>query len=151
MLARVADTDIEQDEQPLPAYRPANVGTSEQSGTGKSNTADAVDILRLDDIARALDSHTAALAWNRLQAGERNVFTRRLYTQNGQLTFDQIAQRYQNDDEFHSTVEKYVVDFEGLINEAKEKDPSGRIIQNYLTSETGRAYLMLAHISGRLG
>ena len=26
----------------------------------------------------------------------------------------------------------------------------GRFVQNYLTSETGRVYLMLAHASGRL-
>jgi len=67
------------------------------------------------------------------------------------MTFDQISGRFQADEGFRSTVEKYVGDFEGLLNEADEKDPSGRIIQNYLTTDAGRAYLMLAHISGRLG
>lgn len=149
LLARVADTDTEQGEQPLPAYRPAS--TSEHHGNNQPSLSDdPLDILRMDDIAHALDSHTAALAWKRSQAGEPNVFTRGLYTPDGQVTFDHISQRFHNDEEFRSTVEKYVSDFEILMNEAKEKDPSGRIIQNYMTSETGRTYLMLAHISGRL-
>ncbi len=158
LLARVADTDSEHEEQPLPTYRPssnANSGNGPVPGNAsgrKSNLSlDPLDILRVDDIARALDSHTAALAWNRSQAGERNVFTRGLYTSEGQATFDQISERYAADNSFRNTVEKYVIDFEGLLKEADEKDPSGRIIQNYLTTDAGRAYLMLAHITGRLG
>ncbi len=152
LLARVADTDAEHDEQPLPAYRPTSAGAADPSGERKTGAGqDPLDVLRMDDIARALDSHTAALAWKRSQAGERQVFSRRLYTPEGQKTFDQISERYNSDETFRSTVEKYVIDFEGLIKQAQEKDPSGRIIQNYLTSESGRAYLMLAHICGRLG
>jgi len=158
LLARVADTDSEHEEQPLPTYRPSSNATSGKapvpgnaSGRKSNLSLDPLDILRVDDIARALDSHTAALAWNRSQAGERNVFTRGLYTSEGQATFDQISERYAADETFHNTVEKYVIDFEGLLKEANEKDPSGRIIQNYLTTDAGRAYLMLAHITGRLG
>ena len=157
LLARVADTDSEHKEQPLPTYRPSSSAPSGGSVTPGNGSArqsnlslDPTDILRVDDIARALDSHTAALAWNRSQSGESNVFTRGLYTSEGQATFDQISERYANDESFHNTVEKYIMDFEGLLKEADEKDPSGRIIQNYLTTEAGRAYLMLAHISGRL-
>ena len=158
LLARVADTDSEHEEQPLPTYRPSSKATSGNapvqgnvSGRKSNLSLDPLDILRVDDIARALDSHTAALAWNRSQAGERNIFTRGLYTSEGQATFDQISERYAADETFHNTVEKYVIDFEGLLKEADEKDPSGRIIQNYLTTDAGRAYLMLAHITGRLG
>ena len=152
LLARVADTDVEHEEQPLPTYRPATSSVSEQGLSRRSApTLDPMDVLRMDDLARALDSHTAAIAWNRSQSGERNVFSRRLYTAEGQRTFDQINERYHADDGFRNTVEKYVNDFEEMLNEADLKDPSGRIVQNYITSETGRAYLMLAHISGRLG
>lgn len=150
LLARVADTDTDQDEHPLPTYRPARAQTAENQDKPEL-APDPHDVLRMDDIARALDGHTAALAWRRSQAGERNVFTRRLYTPEGQITFDHVCERYQNSKDFHATVERYVTEFEGLMNEARKKDPSGRVIQNYLTSETGRAYLVLAHVSGRLG
>ena len=140
-------------EHPLPTYRPATSSVSAEGAARRrsSISLDPLDVLRMDDIARALDSHTAALAWNRSQSGERNVFSQRLYTPEGQQTFEQITQRYHSDDGFRNTVEKYVNDFEGMLNEADQKDPSGRIVQNYITSETGRAYLMLAHIAGRLG
>ncbi len=153
LLARVAETDIDTTEQPLPNYRPATSdATAQEAASRKPSVAlDPLDVLRMDDIARALDAHTAAIAWNRSQTGERNVFSQRLYTPEGQQTFQHITQRYHADDSFRKTVEKYVNDFEGMLNEADEKDPSGRIVQNYITSETGRAYLMLAHISGRLG
>ncbi len=152
LLARVAETDSDHGEQPLPTYRPTHAGAPENASKQKTPlTPDANDDdINMDDIARAIDSHTAAFAWKRYQAGERGVFTQRLYNPEGQNTFIRIQKRYQNDNEFHATVEKYVADFEGLLNEANQKDPSGRIVQNYLTSETGRTYLMLAHISGRL-
>jgi hypothetical protein len=41
-------------------------------------------------------------------------------------------------------------DFERLLGEAEQADPDGRMMQTYLTSETGRVYLLLAHASGRL-
>ncbi len=153
LLARVAETDIDTTDQPLPNYRPATSDTTAQEAANRkpSVALDPLDVLRMDDIARALDAHTAAIAWNRSQTGERNVFSQRLYTPEGQQTFQHITQRYHADDSFRKIVEKYVNDFEGILGEADEKDPSGRIVQNYITSEIGRAYLMLAHISGRLG
>ena len=37
-----------------------------------------------------------------------------------------------------------------LLAEAEQTDPAGRMLNNYLTSESGRVYLLLAHASGRL-
>ena len=48
------------------------------------------------------------------------------------------------------TVDRYIGDFERLLGEAEASDPDGRMLQNYLVSETGRVYLLLAHASGRL-
>jgi hypothetical protein len=148
LLARVAETDADLGEEPTPAYRPASAGTHPR---GSQLGLDPQDLLRMDDIARLLDSHTAAVAWSRYQSGERNVFTRRLYGPEGQRVFDQAVERYAGDKDFRGTVDKYVGDFERLMAEAEEKDPSGRVIQNYLMSESGRVYLVLAHASGRLG
>jgi hypothetical protein len=41
-------------------------------------------------------------------------------------------------------------DFERMLGEAEASDPAGSMLQNYLTSESGRVYLLLAHASGRL-
>ena len=101
--------------------------------------------LRLDEIARAIDTRTAAEVWQRFRAGERGVLGRHLYSVDGQTTFDEISRRYDGDGEFRATVDRYMGDFERLLGEAEHADPQGRMMQNYLTSETGRARLLLAH------
>ncbi len=106
--------------------------------------------LRLNDIASAIDQHTAGNVWQRFRDGERGIFSRQLYTRQGQVTFDEITGRYQRDPAFRSTVERYIGDFERLLADAERKGQNAQVIQNYLTSETGRVYLMLAHASGRL-
>ena len=107
--------------------------------------------LRLNDIASAIDQNTASAVWQRFRRGERDVFTRQLYTHQGQATFDEITGRYQRDPAFRGTVDRYISDFERLLEDAEHKGQNGQAIENYLTSETGRVYLMLAHASGRLG
>jgi hypothetical protein len=106
--------------------------------------------LRLDEIARAIDYRTAAEVWQRFRAGERGVLGRHIYNLDGQTTFDEIARRYNLEGDFRMTVDRYIADFERLLGEAEASDPDGRMLQNYLTSESGRVYLLLAHASGRL-
>jgi hypothetical protein len=110
----------------------------------------AVQGLRLDEIARAIDHRTAAEVWQRFRAGERGVLGRHLYSLDGQATFDEISRRYDRDQDFRATVDRYIGDFERLLRDAEQNDPEGRVMQNYMTSETGRVYLLLAHASGRL-
>ena len=106
--------------------------------------------LRLDELARAIDPRTASEVWQRFRTGERGVLGRHIYSLDGQVTFDELSRRYERDGEFRGTVDRYIGDFERLLAEAEQTDPDGRILQNYLTSETGRVYLLLAHSSGRL-
>jgi hypothetical protein len=110
----------------------------------------AAPALRLDEIARAMDHRTAAEVWQRYRAGEQGVLGRHLYNPDGQMTFDEISRRYDRDTDFRATVDRYIADFERLLREAEQNDPEGRMLQNYMTSETGRVYLLLGHASGRL-
>lgn len=106
--------------------------------------------LRLDDLANAIDHNTAVEVWQRFRQGDRAVLSKQLYSHEGQAAFDEINERYQSNGDFRTTVDRYIGDFERLLKEAETKDPSGSLLQNYLSSETGRVYLMLAHASGRL-
>ncbi|MGH1351971.1 MAG: hypothetical protein ACRBBN_14360 [Methyloligellaceae bacterium] len=121
-----------------------------QHGGGRSNAVKG-GALDMQVIAQAIEPRVAADIWRRYQSGERGIFNRSLYTQNGQATFDDIYQRYKGEPEFKHMVDSYLGDFERLLREADQKDPRGQLVQNYLTSETGRVYLLLAHASGRLG
>ena len=102
------------------------------------------------DIARAIDHETFIDLWERYKRGERHVFTRRLYTLQGQQTFDEISQKYSRDPEFRTAVERYVADFEQLLAQVSRNDRDNMLGQTYLTSDTGKVYTMLAHASGRL-
>jgi hypothetical protein len=102
------------------------------------------------DIARMIDHDAAAELWERYKRGERNVFTRRLYTMQGQKTFDEIRNRYRSDREFKTTVDRYIAEFERLLNEVSQDERGQATARSYLTSDTGKVYTMLAHASGKL-
>jgi hypothetical protein len=116
----------------------------------KRNEPASQRTLSMDAIARAIDHGTAAELWQRYKSGERGFIDRSIYTLDGRATFDEIRQRYSRNPEFRDTVNRYLTDFERLLKEAEKREPGGRLVQNYLTSETGRVYLLLAHASGRL-
>lgn len=130
---------------------PQHPGQMPQQGNGMSSPAGKGLPLDMHVIAQALEPQVAGDLWRRYQSGERGIFNRTLYTQSGQRTFDEIHQRYKADPAFKQTVDTYLGDFERVLREADKKDPRGQLVQNYLTSETGRVYLVLAHASGRLG
>jgi hypothetical protein len=145
LLARASEPD---DQPPFGGQAPrqeTNFGSRSPAAANGAGSG-----LRLDEIARAIDHRTAAEVWQRFRAGERGVFGRHLYSHDGQATFDEIARRYDRDGDFRSTVDRYMADFERLLGEAEQSDPEGRMLQNYLTSETGRVYLLLAHASGHV-
>ncbi|CAN1545156.1 hypothetical protein MCEMSEM23_01931 [Rhabdaerophilaceae bacterium] len=101
------------------------------------------------DIARMIDHEAAIELWDRYRAGERNVFTRKLYTLQGQEAYDDIRRRYQRDAEFKRTVDAYTEQFERLLNEVAGDDRDSLVARTYLTSDTGKVYTMLAHAAGR--
>ena len=96
-----------------------------------------------------IDHDAAADLWDRYDRGERNVFTRKLYTMQGQKAFDEIRRKYRADPEFRQTVEQYVHEFERLLDDVARGDRGMAVARNYLTSDTGKVYTMLAHAAGR--
>jgi hypothetical protein len=112
------------------------------------HSIESLDSLSVD-IARMIDHDAAADLWDRFKRGERNVFTRRLYTLQGQQAFDEIRKKYRADREFKQTVDRYIGEFEHLLDEVERDDRGQVVARTYLTSETGKVYTMLAHAAGR--
>ncbi len=110
--------------------------------------ADPIDTLAVD-IARMIDHDVAADLWERYKRGERGVFSRRLYTMQGQKAFDEIRNKYRTDPEFRQTVERYIHEFERLLDDVSRGDRGPSVARSYLTSDTGKVYTMLAHAAGR--
>ncbi|MDO9441506.1 MAG: hypothetical protein Q7T73_11500 [Beijerinckiaceae bacterium] len=129
----------------------ARASRDEQDGARAGATrprAEPLDQISLD-IARMIDHDAAVDLWDRYNRGERNAFSRRLYTAQGQQTFDEIRRRYRADSEFRDTVDRYTSEFERLLGEVNRDDRDGMLTKTYLTSETGKVYTMLAHAAGR--
>jgi hypothetical protein len=112
------------------------------------HTIESLDSLSVD-IARMIDHDAATELWDRYKRGERNVFTKRLYTMQGQRTFEEIRKRYRADREFKQTVDRYIAEFERLLDDVSRDDRGAVVARTYLTSETGKVYTMLAHAAGR--
>jgi hypothetical protein len=103
------------------------------------------------DIGRLLDRNLAAEMWDRYQRGESKAFTKRLYTPAGQKAFDEVARKYRADRAFKQTVDRYIAEFERLLDEVAREDRGPQALRGHLTSETGLVYTLLAHAAGRLG
>lgn len=103
------------------------------------------------DLDRALEQSPPADLWRRYKAGERNVFARRLYNLAGRELYDQVAVKYRNDSEFRAHVDRFIGLFEDLLDTAAERDRDNILVETYLSSDTGKVYLMLAQATGRVG
>ncbi|WP_370157456.1 hypothetical protein [Bradyrhizobium ottawaense] len=103
------------------------------------------------DIGRLMDRNLAAEMWDRYQRGENKAFTKRLYTPAGQKAFDEVARKYRADRNFKGTVDRYVAEFERLLDEVARDGRGPQELRSHLTSETGLVYTLLAHAAGRLG
>ena len=101
------------------------------------------------DIARMIDHEATTALWERYQRGERGVGNLRLYNTQGQKAFEEIRNKYRNDPEFRQTVEHYIHEFERLLGEVSRGDRGPGVARNYLTSDTGKVYTLLAHAAGR--
>ena len=111
---------------------------------------DALDAIAAG-IANLIDADAAAEMWDRWRRGDNNAFSRRLYTAQGQQTFDEIRRRCRADPQFRETVERYTQEFERLLAKIGPDDRDGAQARAYLLSDTGKVYTMLAHASGRMG
>jgi hypothetical protein len=156
-LLRRASTDDEPSATPVaaepaerrrdPAPTPAANGAAAPAAA-QPQAGSALNVISAD-IARAIDHEAAVELWARHAKGERNLFTRRLYTLPGQQTFDEIRKKYQKDGDFRTAVDRYVTDFEKLLAEVTRTGKDRAAGNAYLTSDTGKVYTMLAHASGR--
>src|ERR1700716_3413513 len=126
--------------------RDAPRGRPTQQGPG----ANPLESLSLD-IGRLMDRNLAAEMWDRYQRGESKAFSKRLYTPAGQKAFDEVARKYRADRNFKQTVDRYITEFERLLDEVARDERGPAVLREHLTSETGMVYTLLAHAAGRLG
>ncbi|MEO5806926.1 hypothetical protein [Devosia sp.] len=122
-----------------------------RNATAKQATTQQASLSGLtEEIARSIDDGALAEAWARYQAGEANVFSRRIYTLSGQGTYDEVRKKLQREPEFARTAQAYMTEFEQLLKRAVAGPNGAAETREYLLSDRGKVYTTLAHASGRL-
>src|SRR6202022_4964477 len=111
-------------QEPEPA-EPAVREAPQESPRVERSGIDSLDSLAVD-IARMIDHDAAAELWERYNRGERNVFSRKLYTPQGQRAFEEIRKKYRSDRDFTRTVDRYISELERLLEGAWRTHP-GRV------------------------
>ncbi|MEM1372734.1 MAG: hypothetical protein AAGG72_11030, partial [Pseudomonadota bacterium] len=114
---------------------------------GASQSLDQIDIAAL---ANGLSEAQATQIWERLRAGERDFLSPAVYAPHAQATFAQAVRLHAQHADVQNVVTDYLAAFEAKLHDAEGRDPSGALTAQHLVSENGRAYLALAHASGRL-
>jgi hypothetical protein len=138
--------DFARERQGQTRPEPQSRAPEERSARHSIESLDSLSV----DIARMIDHEAAIDLWDRYNRGERNVFTRRLYTLQGQQAFEELRKKYRTDRDFKQTVDRYLGEFERLLDDVSGDDRGQMVARTYLTSDTGKVYTMLAHAAGRL-
>jgi hypothetical protein len=136
LLARASR---DEEEQLRPAFREQPADPS---------PVETIELLTAQ-IGRLMNQDAVADLWTRTQAGERTAFSRRLYTMAGQQSFDELKRRHKRDDGFRQATDRYLAEFERLLDEATQSSGNPALANAYLTSDTGKVYTLLAHVAGR--
>ena len=105
--------------------RPPRATRRRRRRTARAN--EALEGISLD-IAKFVDAEAAAEMWDRWRSGDTTAVSRRLYTAQGQQTFDEIRRRYRNDPQFQASVTRYTQEFERLLAEDRPERPGRRAV-----------------------
>ena len=136
---------------PAPAAPAGDVATAPRvEAAGPATRLDNTLGSLAKDIAKSIDTETLSEIWERRDSGRALDVSRRLYTLRGQQIFDEVTAKYRRDDAFRVAVDRYCDDFERLLDRVSRTEGGKMKVRNYEMSDTGKAYIMLAHASGRL-
>jgi hypothetical protein len=153
LLARASEDDApfpeKDDSYGFPPVAPPY--TPRGGGSAPSHPDAAGMDFEMRDIASCIDERRVLDIWARLKRGETDVLQQRgLYSRQAQAVVDRVQHRYETDQNFRGVVERYLGDFEKMLQDVSRSDPRGAAVQARLASDDGRVYFVLAHLSGRL-
>ncbi|MBB3032805.1 coiled-coil domain-containing protein [Alteriqipengyuania lutimaris] len=102
------------------------------------------------DIAKALSSEVTDTAWASYLRGDRGVFTRRAVRLLDNRQAREIAELYDEDDDFRDHVNRYIHDFEAMLRTLLSTRDGNALAVTLLGSEVGKLYVAMAQALERL-
>ena len=121
----------------------------QQTATSSRHMIETLQAMAID-LDRFLEDDPPLDLLRRYRNGERNVFARRLVQILGREQAEAIGRKYAEDSEFRETVDRYILQFEALMEQTARSDRENVLVETYLTSQTGKVYVALASAIGRL-
>jgi len=101
------------------------------------------------DFVRTLDGSVSDKSWKQYQKGDIALFTSQLAANMDQIPSDKIRNKYEQDTEFRSYVQKYMRHFEDIIDSAARYDRGSILSAAFMTSDVGRIYQYLCKVTGK--
>lgn len=102
------------------------------------------------DVSKLLSQDVTDTAWAGYLRGDRGIFTRRAVKLLDASEVRTIVDHYQNDDNFHDQVNRYVHDFEAMLRNVMATREGATLSVTLLSSDTGKLYVALAQAIERL-
>lgn len=102
------------------------------------------------DIAKGLSSEVTDTAWASYLRGDRGVFTRRAVRLLDNRQAREIAELYDEDEDFRDNVNRYIHDFEAMLRTLLSTRDGNALAVTLLGSEVGKLYVAMAQALERL-
>jgi len=101
------------------------------------------------DVGKILSDEIDDKAWSSYLKGNRGVFTRRAVQLLGGSETRAIRTHYEQDLEFHGSVNRYVHDFESMLRRVLAERDGGMMAVTLMSSDMGKLYAALAQAIDR--
>lgn len=102
------------------------------------------------DIAKSLSAEVSDTAWASYLRGDRGIFTRRAVRLLDNTQAREIAELYDDDDDFRENVNRYIHDFEAMLRTLLSTRDGNALAVTLLGSEVGKLYVAMAQALERL-
>jgi hypothetical protein len=102
------------------------------------------------DLVEALEGRLPADLEQRYAAGERKAYVHHLFVKRGASFLKQTKARYANERMIRGRIDTYVRLFERLLDAIAESEDGSVLVDACLASESGKVYLLLGQIAGRV-
>lgn len=113
-----------------------------------ASVVDGLNALSVD-LSRTLEDELPEEVWRRYLGGEKGIFARRLGSQKERSGQERIANKYRQDGEFRTYVDRYLRQFDELIRRAADADDEDVLIAALRSSDVGKLHRVLTVALGR--
>ncbi len=101
------------------------------------------------DFARMLQGELPEKTWKAYQRGDANAFTRHILALKDDASHDKIRDKFKDDYEFRTYVQRYLRQFEEVYDQAKGNDHGDLLSSVFMTSDVGKLYVYLCTVLKR--